>query len=370
MCNFPGATSAIRLLCSREAITTFQLRWAGNWGGRNKDLTAELWETVDVGGIPMPVRIEYSKNTQPALSNSDPYDYFSYVAHKTWLGARSLCLKIKLPGGLPASDRPAWLQFGSMDDHKQGLGYRSSGYSMLNPAESDNPAMLAVGAASWALPTAIEPFSSKGPLPEATRMIKPEIVGSDATFSETIKHLKLRQPAKGTSIAAPHVAGLAARVLQEHKKRTGSYPAPTRVAGFLKQHARDRGTPGPDNTWGAGFAYLPTLTPTPTPTPTPRSTPTPLPPLGAPSGLTAANGTGTVTLTWTPGANATVHWVYRIQINQNNQGIGQGAYTRTRFPSSHTFTGLSSGARYAFIVIANRGNDWSGWSGWQIVTMP
>ena len=366
---------------------TFQLRWAGNWGGRNKDLTAELWETIDIGIGTAQMLSASSNNVQPVSSNSDPYDQFSYAAPTAWKSNRSLCLKIKFPSGLPAADRPAWLQFGGMNDYGA-LGYQSSGYSILNPAESDNPAMLAVGAASWALTTAIEPFSSKGPLPEATRIIKPEIVGSDATFSETKKHLKLRQTFAGTSAAAPHVAGLAALVVQEHNNRTGSDPAPTRVVGFLKQHARDRGTPGPDNTWGAGFAYLPTLTPVPTPTPTPTPTPsptptlaptpTPVPALGAPSGLTlsAGAGAGTVNLTWTPGANATKHWVAGIKQSDLTAGNNTNyvVWTETGAAGSYTVAGLARGVEYVFTVTAGRvvsgTNQWSAWTNLQRITLP
>ena len=83
--------------------------------------------------------------------------------------------------------------------------YTESG-SMTSPAESANPGMLAVGAASWSKPDTIEWYSSRGPAPDGR--IKPDVVGAacgkTATYSTYC----------GTSQASPHVAGLAALVRQ------------------------------------------------------------------------------------------------------------------------------------------------------------
>jgi hypothetical protein len=125
------------------------------------------------------------------------------------------------------------------------LQYASAG-SIGNPAESPNPGLLTVGAASWQTPTVIESFSSVGPTPDGR--VKPDIVGADQASTVTYPIFG------GTSQAAPHIAGLAALV-------KSAFPAytPQQVASYLKSNAIPRGTGRPNNTWGWGFARLPNV---------------------------------------------------------------------------------------------------------------
>ena len=123
--------------------------------------------------------------------------------------------------------------------------------------------MLAVGAAHyWETDTAVTSYSSRGPTPDGR--IKPDIVGADcaATVSyDLIDPEELTDPNRfggndcwfpGTSQASPHVAGLAALVKQRFPEFT-----PEQVADYLKNTAQQRGSPDPNNTWGHGFAQLP-----------------------------------------------------------------------------------------------------------------
>ena len=104
---------------------------------------------------------------------------------------------------------------------------------------------------------------------------------------------------QGTSMAAPHVSGVAALILAN-----GSAMTPDQVRLAIQQTAKDLGQPGWDPLYGYGlvqaFAAIglptrtptrtPTITNTPTPTPTPTitntPTPTPSPTLAPPSPLT------------------------------------------------------------------------------------
>ena len=87
------------------------------------------------------------------------------------------------------------------------------------------------------------------------------------------------------------------------------------------------------------------------------------------SGLTATAGStaGIVELSWTPGANATMHWIYAIRADEM-----EGGYTFMQASSnnSHTLTGLDSGVEYIVAIsagmgqlIADGGNggEWSAW---------
>ena len=138
--------------------------------------------------------------------------------------------------------------------------------SITNPAEGSSPGMLAVGAANWQRTEDIEPYSSRGPIPNGQS--KPDIVAAacGATTAPGPGYIFC-----GTSQAAPHVAGLVALVRQRFPEFS-----PQDVRQYLLRHAEDRGTTGPDNNWGAGFAVLP-APPSPTPTPTPAPTATPIP---------------------------------------------------------------------------------------------
>ena len=112
--------------------------------------------------------------------------------------------------------------------------------------------MLAVGAAHWSNVHTIEPYSSRGPTPDSR--VKPDIVGADCGATALISLNQNQNGFCGTSQSAPHIAGMAALVRQRFPTYT-----PVQVANYLKEHAEQRESTDPNNTWGHGFAKLPSL---------------------------------------------------------------------------------------------------------------
>ena len=206
----------------------FQLRWDDTWGGANSDLDILL---VPVDGSRVAAGGSGFQTGEPW---HDPYEFFSFVPDHDG----EYCLYVHSLGAAA----PSWIQlqvWGVRD-----LEHHTMSGSITNPAESANAGLLAVGAAPWSDTHTIEPFSSRGPTPDGR--IKPDIVGTDAGQSATYGTFY------GTSQASPHVAGLAALVLQRFPDLT-----PEQVADYLKDSAESRGDGTPDNTWGEGFARLP-----------------------------------------------------------------------------------------------------------------
>ena len=90
---------------------------------------------------------------------------------------------------------------------------------------------------------------------------------------------------------------------------------------------------------------------------------------GDPTELSAAPGsqTGEVALSWLPGANATVQWVYLVKADGTDGRYWPDAQAGDA--ATLTVTGLEPGQTYYFLVIAGRedgqGNvQWSEWSNW------
>jgi serine protease len=71
------------------------------------------------------------------------------------------------------------------------------------------------------------------------------------TFTSGIRHFGLPSGYEGTSMAAPHVTGVAALLIAS--RRLGSHPSPSAIEQRLKQTARDIGSPGPDERYGYGL---------------------------------------------------------------------------------------------------------------------
>ena len=227
-----------------EGVTA-QLRWNDSWGGASKDLDLYLIPTSS-NVLSISDAVGSSTDIQEGAANDIPYERISLKHGEISDG--EYCLAVHKFSG----SAPSWVQLLVWGNSGSLQNYVSA-RSITNPAESRNSGMLAAGAARHSSTSTIEGFSSRGPTMDGRT--KPDIVGADGGNSS------IWGSWNGTSQASPHVAGLAALV----KQRFPSY-TPAQIASYLKTNALSRGTK-PNNTWGHGFARLPSIS-----TPVPLST--------------------------------------------------------------------------------------------------
>ena len=226
--NFEGDDECNEVFLEAEETLIAQLRWDDTWlQARFLDLDLTL----------------VHQDTSRIVARSDNYQFRFPIPREIFLFEAEVkglyCLEISKFYGAD----PAWMQLQAFTSQR--ISYRVDGYGITDPATSANPAVLAVGAADWTDTTEIEPYSSKGPTLDGR--IKPDIVAVDGTESVTYE-----RPFYGTSQASPHVAGMAALVLQNFPTMDA-----VEVANYLKRTAIERGEPGADFIWGHGLAALP-----------------------------------------------------------------------------------------------------------------
>ena len=204
-----------------------ELRWDDTWSGATRNLDL-LLARPGAGEFRL-------KGIDPQSGEAGHYPYESVKPRD----AVNFDILIAHRGG----SEPGWIQLlawkgpGRLRFNTQGVG------SIINPAESANPGMLAVGAAHWNKVNTIRDYSSRGPTPDGR--VKPDIVGADC--GETAARTT---PFCGTSQASPHVAGMAALVRQRFPNYT-----PAQVVSYLKDNAQQPqqriSSPDPNYIWGA-----------------------------------------------------------------------------------------------------------------------
>ena len=223
-----GATSN---RCNRVQLfgsALIQLRWAGSWPGAATDLDIVAF-TADGSRL-------VARSGEPQSGGDGHYPHELLVLEQ---GATTeYCVAVQRRSGAA----PDWIQFQVFSGGAPDIS--TSHGAIGNPAETASPGALAVGAAPHNNTERIESFSARGPAPDGR--LKPDLVGADAAPSVSIPTFF------GTSQSAPHVAGMAALLLEGDPSLE-----PRGLADLLKSEAADRGPGGPDNTWGHGFAELP-----------------------------------------------------------------------------------------------------------------
>ena len=234
--DFNGSDEGISIQLEAGEEIRIQLRWEDSWTRAASDFDLYVY------AYPTQVIVASSFDPQRGRLGQVPSESLSYIAsHDGWYS-----ISVAHHSG----GTPEWIQVNVWGvesiEHYTGSG------GITNPAESRNPGMLAVGAAHWNRVDSIEPYSSRGPTPDGR--VKPDIVGATCGATALRPLNEHGNGFCGTSQAGPHMAGMAALVRQQFPTYT-----PVQVANYLKGHAEQRESPDPNNTWGHGFAKLPTV---------------------------------------------------------------------------------------------------------------
>ena len=130
--------------------------------------------------------------------------------------------------------------------------YRVAAGSLVEPASA--PEVLATAAICWN-GGALEPYSSQGPTIDGR--VKPDVAGFDSNASAIYGPFDSGSGCgesgfTGTSAAAPHVAGIAAILVQRHAPLSAA-----QLQARLEASAEDLGAAGKDSVYGWGRLRLP-----------------------------------------------------------------------------------------------------------------
>ena len=256
--RFSGSDTNNSFSLKAGTTVNISLRWADSWGGADCDLDLYLYSST--GGRPKGISYRFQLGT----ADHTPYEFISYDVTadgdyyvSIW---RQVCSDANVP---------SWMQLLVWGTDTRGantvLEYYPTHHHIGVPAESANAGMLAVGAGGHSSASAIKDYSNRGPavlpLPSSAMpngRIEPDLVGA----SHVSTKIDSPDTFTGTSAAAPHVAGLAALVINRYGTSWGIYK-PADVANYLKgTTTKQSGLAYPNNTWGHGFAHLPNPAPT------------------------------------------------------------------------------------------------------------
>ena len=332
--TFEGDDITNGMILSKGDFIIAELRWDDDWAGASRDLNLLIWDfaSSEFGAS--------SFDLQTGRPGQVPHERLWYSVPADGLYAVVV--------GHDNGSVPDWV-------HLTVTGpvvlEHYTGSSIINPAESANPGMLAVGAAPWYDVYEIEWYSSQGPTLDGR--VKPDIVGADCG-SGALEEPEWRGFC-GTSQATPHLAGLAALVRQRFPDMT-----PAEVAAYLKEHAEQREEPDPNNTWGHGFAVLPISAVTTGATP------------GSPAITGIAPATDSLTVLWdapaqTGGAAVTAYDLRYIHASADETVdanwtlvdlVWDGDFSRFHYQ----ITDLAAGTRYDVQVRAVNANGAGPWS--------
>ena len=305
-----------------------QLRWDDSWVGASSDLDVYI-QDLSTGEI-----ILGSEDFQFGAVGHIPFEWLDYTVN--FAGDYGVVVRHA------SGSTPDWIQLTVWD--VDSIQHHTGNGSIGNPAESANPGMLAVGAAHWDDVRAIERYSSRGPTPDGR--VKPDIVGAACGATALRPLNEYNSGFCGTSQAAPHVAGMAALVRERFPDYT-----PTQVASYLKDFAEQRQAPDPNNTWGHGFAKLPSPTGEAQPTPPALSTAFARDPAAEFNGLHSAGNTSPFGI-WSDG---TTMWVAD---NTDDKIYAYNLATKARVPGRDFETLEAAGNTVPFGIWSDGTTMW------------
>ena len=188
----------------------------------------------------------------------------------------------------------------------------------------------------------IEAFSSRGPaevfFPSFESRLKPDVAAIDGVSVTGAGGFD--SPFFGTSAAAPHVAGVAALILEslrQNRPELSKASAATEVFNALQGSAVDLGDTGLDQTFGAGridaFGAVQSVAVKP----------------GPPAEVAAVAGDSLATVSWSAPASDGGSPVTQYTVTSNPDGITAVVDGTTL---GATLTGLTNGTEYTFTVTA------------------
>ena len=251
------------LVCNPVTIESdrdyfFQMRWNGPWPRASIDLALFLVNQSDDV-------VASSNDLQSGLDMQFPNERLFVGAGTVPTGMMptgmmpdgtmySYCLEVLKVSSVATLEWVQLQMFGGNDPVS--LGVITTEGSLEDPADSNSPGMLAVGAADGGSPPLVRSHSSKGPAPEPyPYFLDPP---GDERIALDLVGATLSGESLGTSNAVPRVAGEAALLIQALGDRV-RYDEPAEIARYMKNFGSTRRLC--DNEWGCGFAMLPPLDP-------------------------------------------------------------------------------------------------------------